>query len=748
MKLKSPDDKVTSIVSRVALLIAFVVTLALPIGYWLVAYNGFSDQLEFKARVKATALSGLIATIPEVWIYAENRLLGLITREPVPLDTEEVRVYDERDNLLAQAGRKTVPPELRRSYSLFDGSRVAGRVEVSDTLRGIAYGTLIAAVLGILLGSLVFIALRTIPLRALREVTRALFEQKERAEVTLRSIGDGVITTDADARVEFLNPVAEQLSGWSLSDVRNRPLTEFLNLLDAASGESVAAPVSQALAENRIVSCGRDIDLVRRDGGRIGIDDSAAPIHGPDGDVIGCVLIFRDVSSVRAFTKLRSWEAAHDVLTGLVNRREFEGLVDAAVASAQQAGKLHVICYLDLDQFKVVNDTCGHAAGDDLLKELAGLLLSRIRKSDTLARLGGDEFGLLLDGCSLERAQFIAADLLAVVGGYRFNWETRPYSIGVSIGLATISGDSASGSEVLAMADTACYWAKEQGRNRVCVYRTGDSDMAARRRETGWVMRIKSALAEDRFMLYHQSFLPLNVAAGGREHIEVLLRMIDEEGNLIQPGSFLPAAERFNLMPAIDRWVVSTLFVRYHELVAARGGGPLTCAINLSGTTLNAEGFPDFIRQLAIEYALPPQSICFEITETAAINNLRKAAEFIKECKSMGFLFALDDFGTGTSSFGYLKNLPIDYLKIDGGFVRNLEHDAVDKAMTEAINRIGHIMGIKTIAEYAENDSIIQGLISMGVDYAQGYGVCMPTPLFEPGPRLAPLPELAAAVTV
>jgi EAL domain-containing protein (putative c-di-GMP-specific phosphodiesterase class I) len=258
--------------------------------------------------------------------------------------------------------------------------------------------------------------------------------------------------------------------------------------------------------------------------------------------------------------------------------------------------------------------------------------------------------------------------------------------------------------------------------------------MTARRQQIGWISRIKSALEENRFTLFHQTYLPLNTVAGSRNHLEVLIRMFDAEGNLVQPGSFLPAAERYNLMPAIDRWVVGTVFARYHALVAERGGEPLTCAINLSGTSLNAEGFIDFVRQQALEHALPPYSICFEITETAAINNLRKAAGFIQDCKSMGFLFALDDFGTGTSSFGYLKNLPVDYLKIDGGFVKNLEHDAIDKAMTETINRIGHIMGIKTVAEYAENDAIIQELRSMGVDYAQGYGVCKPTPLFERSP--------------
>jgi diguanylate cyclase (GGDEF)-like protein len=427
----------------------------------------------------------------------------------------------------------------------------------------------------------------------------------------------------------------------------------------------------------------------------------------------------------------RSWEASHDMLTGLINRREFERLVEVSVTSARTAGKHHVVCFMDLDQFKVVNDTCGHAAGDDLLVELAELLQSRIRASDTLARLGGDEFGLLLEGCALARAELIAADLLAAVGDFRFKRDTKLFTIGVSIGIAAVTGESAS-ADILSMADTACYWAKEQGRNRASVYRTGDNDMAARRREMGWIARINLALAEDRFTLYHQRYLPLNPVAETTRHLEVLIRMIDEEGNLVQPGSFIPAAERYNLMPAIDRWVIRTVFSRYRDLAAERGGGPLTCAINLSGTSLNAEGFLEFVRQQAHEHALPPRSICFEITESAAINNIRKAAEFIRECKSMGFLFALDDFGTGNSSFGYLKNLPVDYLKIDGGFVKNLESDAVDKAMTETINRIGHIMGIKTVAEYAENEAIIKELSTMGVDYAQGYGVCKPTPLFTP----------------
>ncbi|MEO8752684.1 MAG: EAL domain-containing protein [Casimicrobiaceae bacterium] len=728
------DNKVAAIVSRVALLIALAVACALPFGYWIIAYSDFSGQLEFKARVKATALGGLIANNPETWMYAENRLQGLLAHDPVPLETEAVEVYDDQGALLAQAGMSPRSPILRRSYLVYDSARIAGRVDVRDSLRQVIYGTAIASLLGIVLGSSVFVALRVFPLRALRRVTQALFVQKQRAEVTLRSIGDAVITTDAAGRADFLNPVAEVLSGWSQSEAKGLPLTDILHVVDADTGEPVASPLERALAENRIVSLDRNSELIRRDGTRIGVEDSAAPILDAEGRIIGGVVIFRDVSVARDFARQRSWEVAHDALTGLVNRREFENLVEAAVTIARNTGKHHVVCYMDLDQFKVVNDSCGHAAGDDLLMEIALLLRSRIRESDMLARLGGDEFGLLLYGCSLERAQFIAADLLAAVGDFRFSSEGKLFTIGVSIGLATVTGDSISRAEVLSMADTACYWAKEQGRNRVCSYHVGDTDMAARRRETGWIARINAALNENRFMLYHQTYLPLNSEAGTRKHLEVLLRMVDEDGALVQPGSFLPAAERYNLMPMIDRWVVGTVFARYRDLVAKRGG-PLTCAINLSGTSLNAEGFLDFIRERALEHALPAGAICFEITETAAINNLRSAAEFIRECKTMGFLFALDDFGTGTSSFGYLKTLPVDYLKIDGGFVKNLERDAMDKAMTETINRIGHIMGIKTVAEYAENDAIIEELRSMGVDYAQGFGVCLPTPLFDvPGP--------------
>jgi len=737
--MKAIDTKITSVVSRFAILVASLVAIALPLAYASVAYESFSAALDFKAKVKATAIERLVATTPDMWMFAENRLQGLLQREPVRLETEAVQVFDARGELVAEAGEAPVPPLVRRSHIIYDASRAAGRVEVRDSARGILYGIAQAALAGLLLGGLVFLALRTLPLRALRRVTKDLFEQKQRAEVTLRSIGDGVITTDAQTRIEFMNPAAQMLCGWSFTDARDKPLAEILRLCDAVSGAPVVDPLAQALSGNDIGVAHGDLNLIKRDGSSLGIDSSAAPIRDSEGEITGGVLTLRDVSVARGIAQQRSWEASHDTLTGLVNRREFESLLAASLATTRADGLEHVVCYMDLDQFKVVNDTCGHAAGDDLLKEIGQLMRSQLRKSDTLARLGGDEFGLLLWDCSLEHGEIIAGELLATVGRYRLTRDSKVFAVGVSIGLAPVTSDCISSAEVLGMADTACYWAKGQGRNRVSLYRAGESEMAVRRREMSWISRINAALAEDRFVLYHQTYLQLTNVHAPSRHLEVLIRMIGGNGELIQPGKFLPAAERYNLMPSIDRWVIRAVFSGYRSLVEQRGGQSLTCAINLSATSLNDEEFLEFVRQQAHAHSLPRHSICFEITESAAINNLSKSAAFMAECQALGFLFALDDFGTGTSSFAYLKNLPVDYLKIDGSFVKNMENDAVDKAMTETINRIGHIMGIKTIAEYAENAEIIEELRALGVDYAQGYGVCKPSPLFPQLERRAAL---------
>lgn len=615
---------------------------------------------------------------------------------------------------------------LTRSAKLYDSGTLVGRVEVIHSLRKLLLETAGVTLLDALFGFTVFVLLRILPRRA-RNLNDALFEEKERAEITLHSISDGVITTNTDQIIEYINPAAEALTGWTLAEARGRSINEVLRLVDEQTLEPVVNPLTRG--DDSIHSFTRQTALLQHDGSSIAIEDRAAPIRDHRGRMIGGVIVFHDVSAARSMAQRLTWQATHDALTGLVNRREFETRADAALASAHNSGQHHVVCYMDLDQFKVVNDTCGHAVGDELLKQIAALLQSKLRESETLARLGGDEFGLLLYGCPLKRAQLIAADLLAAVRDFRLIWEGKVLSVGISMGLAAITLDSSSRAEILSAADSALFAAKEQGRNRFCVYHTADVELTRRRNEMGWVARINLALEEGRLTLYYQRYLPLREGADAGVHIEVLLRLIDEEGRLISPGSFLPAAERYNQMPMIDRWVVQTVFARYRDLASHFADGPLTCAVNLSGSSLNAEGFLDFIREQAEEYHLPHGAICFEITETAAINNLRKTAEFMQEIQAIGFLFALDDFGTGTSSFGYLKNLPVDYLKIDGGFVKNMMNDPLDRAMTETINRIGHLVGVKTVAEFAENDAIIDGLKVMGVDFAQGYGFHEPCPL-------------------
>ncbi len=741
-------NQLTKVVSRVALAAAFVVAVAFPLGYFAMAYGSLAAALATKAEIKAEIVSQLIAKTPGLWTYQQIRLEELLIRHPLQVEHEMAVIRDGKNDVVVRVGSSDPPPGMRRARELFDSGRVVGRIEIEHSLRDEIAGTVVAAVLGMLLGVLVFVTLRVLPLRALQRVTDALYAEKERAEVTLQSIGDAVITTDAQERIEYLNPVAEQLTGWRSDEVKGRPLSEVFRLVNELTGEPIANPLHQALAEKRIVPMADHTALIRRDERTVAIEDSAAPILDHEGNVTGGVVVFHDVSTARVLSQRMTWQATHDTLTGLVNRREFENRVEAGLASARNSGTCHAVCYMDLDQFKIANDTSGHGAGDELLKQLATLLQTKVRQSDTLARLGGDEFGVLLDGCPLERAQLIAADLLAAVGDFRLQWQDKVYTIGVSIGLAAVTPESGSLAEILSAADSACYAAKEQGRNRVYVHRSGDEDMALRRREMNWVARINRALEEHRLTLYYQSYLPLSAGSDARHHIEILLRMIGEDGKLIQPGSFLPAAERYNLMPAIDRWVIRTVFTQYQALVSRFGGRPLMCAINLSGASLNDAEFLGFVREQARAHDLPPDAVCFEITETAAINNLRKVGEFMKEIQALGFRFALDDFGSGTSSFGYLKNLPVDYLKIDGGFVKDIGHDPVDKAMTEMINRVGHLMGIKTVAEFAETDAVIGDLRSMGVDYAQGYAVSVPIPLSEATDERRPMRSTAPATAV
>ncbi len=422
--------------------------------------------------------------------------------------------------------------------------------------------------------------------------------------------------------------------------------------------------------------------------------------------------------------------AFHDPLTGLVNRREFEQRLKRALSVARERDDpAHALLYLDLDQFKVINDTCGHVAGDELLRQLAILFQSHVREGDTLARLGGDEFGILLENCPQERAVKVAEEIRFAISGFRFVWKNKPFGIGVSIGLVMFGAEYATLDEALSKADMACYAAKDRGRNRVHIYSEGDQEIARRYNDMQWAARIRLGLEENRFLLYRQQIQPLQAEPAAGRFYEYLLRLRDEDGVIIAPGAFIPAAEHYNLMPQLDRWVIKTVFDRLARCHSPDWEEEGLCFINLSGNSLSDDSFFPYIQQQLERYAVPAERICFEITETAAIAHLGRAIEFIQEIRAVGCRFALDDFGSGLSSFTYLKAIPIDYLKIDGSFVRRMLTDTMDHAIVEAINRIGQVAGIKTIAEFVEDEALCQEVRQMGVDFAQGYGVAMPEPV-------------------
>jgi diguanylate cyclase (GGDEF)-like protein/PAS domain S-box-containing protein len=552
----------------------------------------------------------------------------------------------------------------------------------------------------------------------------ALFREKESAQITLQSIGDGVITTDAACNVEYINPVAESLTGWKVDDGSGRPIDEIFRGFHEETCEPLENPLSLAIRRDRAIKSVRPTLLIRRDGNELYIESTASPIRDGKGNVTGGVLVFHDVSESRELNRRLSYHASHDILTGLVNRREFESRLERALKSAKARETSYAVCYLDLDQFKIVNDSCGHSAGDALLGQLGALLKSKIRWRDTLARLGGDEFGVLLESCSLEEAMQTAESLRLAIGEYKFMWDERSFRLGVSIGVVPITADNEDVAALLSAADSACAAAKEAGRNRIHSFQENDIDLMRRRREMQWAARINNALEENRFELFRQTIQPLQKDEKGA-HYEILLRMRDENGGIISPGLFIEAAERYGITPGIDRWVIRSAF-RWLVSEADERERLALCSINLSGQSLGDEKFLPFVVDQFQMSGLDATKICFEITETAAIASYSQANRFINALKELGCKFALDDFGTGLSSFGYLKHFPVDFLKIDGSFVKEILHDPIDREMVRSINEIGHLTGKQTIAEFAENEEIITMLRGMGVDYAQGYGVSEP----------------------
>ena len=567
-----------------------------------------------------------------------------------------------------------------------------------------------------------------------KQAEALLFEEKERAQVTLASIADAVVTVDTTGRIEFMNPIAERLTGWHLDEARHRPVAEVFAVVDEATGAPIPDPVARALTDGETTEADANVVLLCRGAESIAIDYSVAPIRDRAGNSVGAVLVIQDMSRERQYAARLSNLASHDALTGLLNRREFEQRVRAIVEQREGPEGQHAVLYLDLDQFKVVNDTSGHAAGDELLRQVGALLRPRLREGDVLARLGGDEFGVLLPHCPPAPALRIAEALRKAIIDFRFAWKNRSFTIGVSIGLVNLADGPHTLASVLSAADAACYLAKDKGRNRVQVYRPEDSEVTLRRGEMEWVHRLHRALAEDRLCLYSQPMRAMHAPGPHVQHEELLVRLLDERNEVIPPMAFLPAAERDNLMPAIDRWVIRTAFAALAE--RAPGADASVYAINLSGASIGDDQFLDYVRESFARFRIPHASICFEITETTAVTSLSKAAEFIGALREPGCRFALDDFGVGVSSFTYLKQLPVDFLKIDGSFVKNMLNDPVDAAMVEAIHRIGRVMGKQTIAESVETAATLDALRSVGVDYAQGHAIAPPSMFAPPGSRM------------
>lgn len=558
---------------------------------------------------------------------------------------------------------------------------------------------------------------------------RALFREKERAQVTLQSIGDAVVTTDAGGYVEYLNPVAEELTGWESRAAQGKRIDEVIELRDEISDDRIEDPVLRCLEENRVVTLTENAVLVAHNGNTIAIQDSAAPIQDRRGNVVGAVMVFHDVSRERQLHRKLSYYATHDSLTGLINRREFEEKLSTTLRMVKSGvTRASALLCMDLDQFKVVNDTCGHSAGDLLLRQLAEVLQGRVRVTDVLARLGGDEFAVLLEDCPVDRAAEIADQLRESISQFRFGWRDSSMQVGVSIGIVPLTKNSDSVASLMSAADVACYVAKDLGRNRLHVYEEGDA--SERHQEMQWVARINSAREEDRFELFFQPIVPIGETVDDYPQFELLLRMRDEHDQLVGPSAFIPAAERYNLMPSLDRWVIHEVLesLVYRE---QPGTEPHMLAVNLSGTTLNDAKFLDFLLAELSTAHVPDGALCFEITETAAIANLGAVVRFMRKLKDRGCRFSLDDFGTGLSSLTYLKNLPVDYVKIDGQFIRNVIRDRSDESVVDAIARMARALNVYTIAERVESRAVLTRLGELGISYAQGFFIAVPRPVSE-----------------
>ncbi|GEM_PF-653649 len=562
--------------------------------------------------------------------------------------------------------------------------------------------------------------------------TDELFIEKVKAQTTLASLGEGVITTDASGIISYLNPAAEKLTGWTFSSACRRPLHEVFKVVSSNTRIPIDYPIYDCINGGNTIHHDFLLTLTRHDGKEFIIQDTATPIHDSHNDIIGMVLVFHDFSKLHRMSERLAYQASHDDLTGLFNRREFEAQLSRALIEVNDETTEHALCYIDLDQFKIVNDTCGHKAGDELLKQLTVEIRGKIRNHDIFARLGGDEFGIILKDCPMDNAGKLATHIKDAVSAFRFTWQQHTFEIGASIGLVPIIHGHATTSDLMMTADSACYIAKDKGRNRIHVYEPTDEDIIQRSGDMQWLQTLNKSIDNDKFVLYSQLIAPASETQVLGRHYEILLRMKGIEGDIIQPGLFIPAAERYQLMTSIDKWVVRNTFIMLARAGYAGAEAGLDTpgfSLNLSAQSLTENGFLDYVVEQFEDSGINPGLITFEITETAAIANLARATGFIKKLKQLGSCFSLDDFGSGLSSFAYLSNLPVDNIKIDGHFVRDIADNPVSRSIVESVAQIGRVMGVKTIAEFVENDSILQQARDCGIDYVQGYGIERPRPL-------------------
>ncbi len=551
-----------------------------------------------------------------------------------------------------------------------------------------------------------------------------LYFEKELAQITLHSIGDGVITVDKDYLIKTINPVAEMLADVESQEVIGK------NILSIYEGENAKqrSKINMGGIVNDTQRSLFDFTLTKKDGTKFEVEHTIAPIIDQNKNILGAVIILRDVTEVRTMEKRLSYQASHDALTGLVNRREFEIRLKQTFRNAQTEDTTHSICFLDLDKFKIINDTSGHAAGDEFLKQVSNTIQSLLRQTDVLARLGGDEFAIIFNSCPIHQAKKICNQIIRKIKDTRFIWGKNSFETGASVGIVPITKLTTSVSDLMGSVDAACYEAKNKGRNRIQVFEPDDAEFIKHKIETSWIQKIKDAINNNSFELYFQELRNINPQHPTPKTIEILIRLNDK-GTVISPDSFIPTAERYNLMPMIDEWVISSTFDFIKEY-KVKHNTDIRVAINLSGQSLSEDSVLNLItNKLRKDKKLKKELICFEITETAAIANMSKAIEFIAQVKQMGCKFSLDDFGSGLSSFSYLKNMSVDNIKIDGIFIRDIHIDPVNKIFVESIHNISKIMGIKTTAEYVENEDILKCITEIGIDYAQGYHISKPAPV-------------------